>query len=841
MYYESEALAHCQPNVLAVVAKYKPRVLVAMGNAALRTLTGWSGEKKSVSHLRGYPLRALPQFCTAAGNPDLCVVPTFHPAFLRRGAIALSGVLARDIMRAVNIAKGRDKSFVLDPPEISSLDYDPFSDEEEEAARQQAESHLAAWLARNNLNYNLRPTRRELDLFCRDIKARSDAWGELSPDARAASYLALSTDLETRESASLDEDATDGYTDTIIEQIQFSIEPAQGIALEWNEEHQQAARFLLKLPLPKVGQNFWLFDLKVLRAVGQRTHNNSQHFRVNGTIFDTLQMFHFLQPDLKAHLQSAASYCQFPFPWKHLNDTNLPLYGCVDSDSALRVYHMARKTMEDRGIWEDPVPGRNAIGYLGQVQAVRPILADMEDRGIPIDDTRRLALDGEFEKAHTELMAELNVRFPDEIRSVHPKQGYKKVPKDCTGLIQREFSATDKGGNPVTVVRWCRLEEFLPNSSHQMLRYIKHRGHKTAKTKHGESTTGKEELRKLAAKHSDNFYFKVVECREMSKMRGTYIDGYKPHADGRVHTTFTFATATGQLSSRNPNTQNFPSHGTLGKAIKSMIAAPVGWELSNWDYKSFHILTLGFLAEDPTYMRMARLDMHSFVAWHFLRLPDAERLYQLPDEELMERFRWFKSDPVRARVRDKQAKPSILGIGLGLMPNHLYEMNLEHFASLKQAKDFRGLIQGLFPKVFRWQENIAELAHKQTFLKSRFNMLRWFYEVKKPDGRGGMAMGEQHNQALALLVQNEAHGEMRERMKQMRREGVDTRDGLCNTIHDSFSFCYPTEQREQHVIDVGRILRAPSQILTHPVLAPQGLEIGVECTVGPNMAERTKL
>jgi uracil-DNA glycosylase family 4 len=845
MWYEQQALAHCEPNLVAVLAKHKPRVLVALGNVALKSLTGWHGDKKTISHLRGYALRALPQFCAAAQNPDLCVVPTFHPAFLRRGAVHLMGVLARDIMRATRIASGKDKSFVLDEPEpawVAKEIWDGMKpgddwDEINESAKYHQEAYLANWLDRNHLNYNLKPTPRELDLFCRDVKARSDAWSVLSPDMQDASYLALSADLETRESANLDEDATDGYTDTIIEQIQFSIEPAQGIALAWTEDHQQAARFLLRLALPKVGQNFWLFDQKVLRAVGVRSHNDPCRYKVNGTVFDTLQQFHFLQPDLKAHLQSAASYCQFPFPWKHLNGSNLPLYGCVDSDSALRVYYMTRKTMEHQGIWRDPVPSRNSIGYLSQVQAVRPILADMEDRGIPVDNARRLALDSDFEKAQTELMIELNERFPDEIRSVHPKEGYKKVPKDCSNLVKRTF--TDKEGN--SVERWCRLEEFLPNSSKQMLRYMKLKGHKVPKTKHGEDTTGKKEMEKLAVKQHDNFYLKVIECREMSKMRGTYIEGYKPHSDGRVHTTFTFATGTGQLSSRNPNVQNYPAHGALGKAVKSMIAAPPGWEISNWDYKSFHILTLGFLAEDSTYMRMARLDMHSFVAWHFLRLPDADRLYQMPDEELMERFAWFKSDPARARVRDKQAKPSILGIGLGLMPNHLYEMNLEHFVSLKQAKDFRGLIEGLFPKVFRWQAAIAELAHNQTYLKSRFNMIRWFYEVKKPDGRGGMTMGEQHNQALALLVQNEAHGEMRERMKQMRREGVDVRDGLCNTIHDSFSFCYPIAQREQHIKDVGRILRRPSEILVHPVLAPKGLEIGVECTVGPNMADRVKV
>src|SRR5208282_4502294 len=51
-----------------------------------------------------------------------------------------------------------------------------------------------------------------------------------------------------------------------------------------------------------------------------------------------------------------------------------------------------------------------------------------------------------------------------------------------------------------------------------------------------------------AARQKDTFYTKVIECRELSKAKSTYVDGFRPHADGRVHTTFTFATAIGQTS-----------------------------------------------------------------------------------------------------------------------------------------------------------------------------------------------------------------------------------------------------------------------------------------------------
>src|SRR5216684_2691659 len=95
--------------------------------------------------------------------------------------------------------------------------------------------------------------------------------------------------------------------------------------------------------------------------------------------------------------------------------------------------------------------------------------------------------------------------------------------------------------------------------------------------------------------------------------------------------------------------------------------------LTEWDFKSCHIITLGFLAEDLNYMRLGRLDMHSFVAGHFLKLWNGFEIFKESDEELLARFKWLKSDPVRKRVRDDQAKHGILGIGNGLKAKGLYE------------------------------------------------------------------------------------------------------------------------------------------------------------------------
>src|SRR5262249_21165555 len=151
----------------------------------------------------------------------------------------------------------------------------------------------------------------------------------------------------------------------------------------------------------------------------------------------TLQMFHHWQPDLPAHLQFAAQFIRFPFPWKHLAGTDLPFYGCVDADATLRLYTFLREALERERLWDGPT---GVEGYVGQVQQVRPILAAMEQRGLPVDNAERLKLDAEFDLAQQELDAELQARVPPEILGVEPRRGkkgaydygYLKAPKDRT-------------------------------------------------------------------------------------------------------------------------------------------------------------------------------------------------------------------------------------------------------------------------------------------------------------------------------------------------------------------------------------------------------------------------
>lgn len=845
--WEFAALRACRPNLDQVIQQHRPRCIVALGGVATRELTGCAGDAQGVGHLAGYvlPLQTMSysalmhadgsmREAKAQGTDTVPVIADFHPSYLRRGKASYQGVFSRIIQRGVRIASGADRDFTwgVDP----------------------ADERTWGMPGGERLQYWTRPTTDDARSVLNYLRDNPGLW--------------VAKDIETSESSSLDEDARDGFTDTHVRQFQISYQPGTGIAIPYTGEFRGIIREMLHLRNPTFGHNWDNFDHKVLRACAAR---EGWEYAPRDRVFDTLDMFHHWQPDLPAHLQFCASFVSFPFPWKHLAGGHIEFYGICDVDADLRLGHFLLAALKKDGIWGKGDSYSIVRGYTGQEREVRPVLAGMEDRGVPVDDARRIALGSEFEAAQEELGGELDGRFPDEARSIHPKKGYKKVPKDCTGMVERDFSDTvpNESGNPVVVSvrRWCRLEPFMPNSSQQLLRYMKAKSHPAPKSKEEDDdgnqkdTTAAKELMRLAAKTGDDFYLKVIEYRGLGKLRGTYVEGFKPGSDGRVHTTFTFATAIAQLSSRNPNVQNFPKlkpTPALAKAMRAMICADEGKIITEVDFKSCHVITLGMLAGDANYTRLGRLDIHSFVAGHFLNLWDGGKIIHETDKELLTRFKWLKSDPERKRVRDDQAKHGILGIGNGLRAKGLYERYMESFPSRScpsclgsgRVAGVRGLkhclackgaglqsglqiaeavldtCQSLFPRVFEYQEAQRKEAHEKQVLRTDFGHLRRFYEVYRWDGRKGVwGHGDQAEEAVAYRLANTAHAHMREVMKEVERRGYAEKYGLFDQVHDSLMFHHSEETREDIVRDVFPLMMAESAVMP-------GLWLGVEGAQG---------
>ena len=932
--WEYAALRHCRSNLDAAVAEYRPRCIVALGGVAVRELTGEAGEARGVTHLAGYclPLASSKVPCDNCISYDSLDVPrnqrmtdascdqchgtgyvvsrdaipvlaNFHPSYLRRGKASHQGVFSRIIQRGLRIASGADRQFAwgVDPGDNATWNIG--------GQRLQYWTHPSLDQARSVLHY---------------LRGNSALW--------------IAKDIETSESGSLDEDAREGFSDTEVRLFQLSYQPGTGIAIPYTGEFRQVIRELLHLPNPAFGHHWDNFDHKVLRACAAR---EGWRYAPPVRVFDTLDMFHHWQPDLPAHLQFCASFVNFPFPWKHLAVSNIEFYGICDVDADLQLGTFLERQLKRDGLWGEGEAYSLTLGYTGQLREVRPVLAAMEDRGVPVDDARRIALGAEFDRAAQELLTGRDEngkhipgiveRAPKECQRVHPKEGYKGLPpevkqwfishgtepknwiehpiNELQELHIQRFQEPDKttkdgtveegewytyqrrtfkipevildgsAGEPsvydVEHERWCRVYDFNPNSSQQLIAYMKAKKHPVPKSKEEDDegnqkdTTAAKELQRLAMRTGDDFYLKVIEYRGLTKMRGTYVDGFRPSADGCVHTTFTFDTGIGQLSSRNPNVQNFPKlkpTPALAKAMRGMIAARPGHVIVEIDYKSCHALTLGYLAESATWMRMARLDIHSIVAGHFLHLWDARDLLKQDDEWIRGRCMWLKSDPERKRVRDDQAKHGILGIGNGLKYKGLYERYMEQFparacpacvatpgreqgvrgmrkcrvcegtklqSGLSIAQQVLDVCEEIAPEVFAWQRRMQDQAHRDQYLRTEFGHIRRFYEVFRWDSRkGSWGHGDQAEEAIAFWLANIAFGHIREGLKALDREGMAERYGMFNNVHDSYMFHCEERLLADCIADVIPVLRRPSAVLRNPKVAPGGLVIDVDASFG---------
>ena len=137
------------------------------------------------------------------------------------------------------------------------------------------------------------------------------------------------------------------------------------------------------------------------------------------------------------------------------------------------------------------------------------------------------------------------------------------------------------------------------------------------KTRGGQLSTAQAALEKLAGRHP--VVDAVLEFRTLEKLRSTYLEPLPRlvDADGRIHTTFNqWATATGRLSSSNPNLQNIPVRGPFGKRMRRCFVAPPGRALVSADYSQVELRVLAHMSQDPVLLDAFRRneDIHTRTA-----------------------------------------------------------------------------------------------------------------------------------------------------------------------------------------------------------------------------------
>ena len=151
-------------------------------------------------------------------------------------------------------------------------------------------------------------------------------------------------------------------------------------------------------------------------------------------------------------------------------------------------------------------------------------------------------------------------------------------------------------------------------------------------TKGGQASTSQAVLEKLSGEHP--VVDALLEFRKLEKMRSTYLEPLPRLAgpDSRIHTTFNqTATATGRLSSSNPNLQNIPVRGDMGRRMRTCFTAGPGMKLISADYSQVELRVLAHYSQDPTLLSAFRNgeDIHTRTA---ALLYDVDPLQIGPDE-----------------------------------------------------------------------------------------------------------------------------------------------------------------------------------------------------------------
>ena len=203
-----------------------------------------------------------------------------------------------------------------------------------------------------------------------------------------------------------------------------------------------------------------------------------------------------------------------------------------------------------------------------------PVLASMEDAGITIDRNALKAFLDEVQRELDELTARI----------------YKEA--GC------EFNI--RSAQQIGEVLFKRLGLAAAKS-----------------TKGGQASTSQAVLEKLSGKHP--VVDALLEFRKLEKMRSTYLEPLPRLAgpDSRIHTTFNqTATATGRLSSSNPNLQNIPVRGDLGRRMRTCFTAGPGMSLVSADYSQVELRVLAHYSQDPTLLSAFRNgeDIHTRTA-----------------------------------------------------------------------------------------------------------------------------------------------------------------------------------------------------------------------------------
>ncbi|HJC96957.1 MAG TPA: DNA polymerase I [Candidatus Phocaeicola gallinarum] len=480
----------------------------------------------------------------------------------------------------------------------------------------------------------------------------------------------------------------------------------------------------------KVGQNI-KYDMLVLSNYG---------VEIGGPMFDTMIAHYVLQPELRHGMDYLAEiYLKYETikieeligakgkNQKNMRDlppSDVYKYACEDADVTLKLKHVLEKELETS----------NAKPLFEEIEMpLVPVLAYMERNGVRIDTDALKETSKHFTARMNQIEAEVHQLAGMEFNIASPKQ--------------------------VGEVLFDRLKIV----------------DKAKKTKTGQYVTSEEVLESLRGKHE--IVGKILEHRGLKKLLGTYIDALpqliNPHT-GRIHTSFNqTVTATGRLSSSNPNLQNIPIRNEDGKEIRKAFIPDDGCEFFSADYSQIELRIMAHLSGDPHMIE-------AFQKGQDIHAATAAKIYKIDLSQV-------------TREQRSKAKTANFGIIYGISVFGLAErLNVDR----KEAKE---LIDGYFqnyPHVKEYMDESIRSAREKGYIETIFKRRRYLPDI---NSHNAVVRGYAERNAINAPIQGSAADIIKVAMiriyRRFKEEGLQSK--MILQVHDELNFSVVPSEREK--------------------------------------------
>ena len=298
---------------------------------------------------------------------------------------------------------------------------------------------------------------------------------------------------------------------------------------------------------------------------------------------------------------------------------------------------------------------------------------------------------------------------------------------------------------------------------------------KAKKTKTGQYVTSEEVLESLKGKHQ--IVEKILDYRGLKKLLSTYIDTLPELINpktGRIHTSFNqTVTATGRLSSSNPNLQNIPVRDDDGKEIRKAFIPDDGCEFFSADYSQIELRIMAHLSGDKNMIEAFKEEQDIHAA-------TAAKIYKIDINEV-------------TREQRSKAKTANFGIIYGISVFGLAErLNVDR----KEAKE---LIDGYFenyPQVKAYMDESIRTAREKGYIETIFKRKRYLPDI---NSRNAVVRGYAERNAINAPIQGSAADIIKVAMvriyKRFMDEGIKSK--MILQVHDELNFSVLREEKEK--------------------------------------------